>query len=155
MKTRPRTHRFPPDVPDRLSSSAATQVVAQGSSRCIFFSKPCCQTPQFLQSHLAPARRRLSERSPQVRGCVCVCVARAMMSVKHREHAPSPDWWTRGRKHQHRVMRSMLPFMKSLCLLIVPRAWPASLLLLIPTPQQSHKNRSTIPPLLFSFLLLL
>lgn len=81
------------------------------------------------------------------------CVVQVTMSVKHREHAPSPDWWTRGCKHQQRVMRSMLPFIKSLCLLIVPCARPASLLLLIPTPRQCHNHHSNIPPALFFFSL--
>lgn len=38
---------------------------------------PNVSTTQFLQSHLAPARRRVSERSLQVWSCVRVCCSRA------------------------------------------------------------------------------
>lgn len=133
--------------PDGRSSSAAIQVAAQGRPRCIF------QTP---------AAKRVNDSVPSITSCscqasrqwtqpsgleLCACVlfkGRVMMSVIHREHAPSPDWKTRGCKHQRRAMRSMLPFMKSFCLLIVPCARPASLLLLIPTPQQCHNSPTTI-----------
>lgn len=64
-----------------------------------------------------------------------------MMPVIHRTHAPSPDWRTRGCKHQRWMMRSMPPFINCFCLLIVPCARPEFRLLLIPTiAQQSHNN---------------
>lgn len=132
--------------PDGRSSSAAIQVAAQGRPRCIF------QTPAAKRLDSVPSITscscQASRQWTQPSGLeLCACVlfkGRVMMSVIHREHAPSPDWKTRGCKHQRRALRSMLPFMKSFCLLIVPCAWPASLLLLIPTPQQCHNSPTTI-----------
>lgn len=152
------SHAWKPDLELTVSfptSRPSFQLNSNPSGRSrkftVHFSKPLLPNAAVSFNHIL-LLRGVASVSAAFWNCVRVCVVQVMMSVKHREHVPSPDWWTRGCKHQHRVMRSMLLFMKSLCLLIVPCAWPASLLLLIPTPQQPHNNHLTIPPLLCFFL---
>lgn len=141
---------LPPGFPDSLSSSAATQVVAQGSSRCIFQTAAAKRLSSFNHILLQPCVASVSVAFRF--GAVCACVLfkwwclwnttnmRPPLIGGHVAANISAGWWDQ-------CFLSWRASVSSLSLvqrLFFFSSWRHN----SPTtiPQQSHNNHTTIPP---------